>query len=84
MARDNDAHRPGESKNARFTRLAQTRTTNVLRAIRILGNLSNTSNYEYTPDQVTKIFKAIQDQLDIAESKFEAGARKSVSEKFKL
>lgn len=84
MARDNDAQRPGESKNARFTRLAQTRTTNVLRAIRILGNLSNTSNYEYTPDQVTKIFKAIQDQLDIAESKFEAGARKSVSEKFKL
>lgn len=84
MAKDNDAKRPGESKNARFARLAQTRTTNVLRSIRILGNLSNTSNYDYTPAQVAKIFGAIREQLDIAESKFKAGARESMSEKFKL
>jgi len=84
MARNNDEHRSGESKADRFTRLAQARTTNVLRSIRILGNLSNTSNYSYTPEQVRKIFAAVRAQLDNAESKFEAGARKSVSEKFKL
>lgn len=83
MARNNDENQTGESKADRFTRLAQTRTSNVLRTIRILGNLSNTSNYEYTPAQVSKIFSAIQEQLDNAESKFEAGARKRVSEKFK-
>jgi len=84
MARNNDEHQSGESKVDRFTRLAQARTTNVLRSIRILGNLSNTSNYSYTPEQVRKIFSAIRAQLDNAESKFDAGARKSVSEKFKL
>ena len=82
MAKDNEERRPGESKNARFTRLAQTRTTNVLRSIRILGNLSNTSNYSYTPEQVKKMFEAVRDQLDIAERKFDAGARKAVDEEF--
>jgi hypothetical protein len=84
MARNKDEDRSGESKADRFARLAQPRTTNVLRSIRILGNLSNTSNYEYTPAQVSKIFGAIREQLDIAESKFRAGARESMSKKFKL
>ena len=84
MARNKDEDRSGESKADRFARLAQPRTTNVLRSIRILGNLSNTTNYSYTPEQVRKIFVAIRAQLDNAESKFDAGARKRVSEKFKL
>lgn len=84
MAKSDDEQRSGESKADRFTRLAQARTSNVLRSIRILGNLSNTSNYSYTPEQVRKIFSAIRAQLDNAESKFDAGARKGVSEKFKL
>jgi len=84
MAKSDDEQRSGKSKADRFTRLAQARTTNVLRSIRILGNLSNTSNYSYTPEQVRKIFSAIRAQLDNAESKFDAGARKKMSEKFKL
>jgi len=84
MARNKDEDQSGESKADRFARLAQPRTTNVLRSIRILGNLSNTSNYEYTPAQVSKIFGAIREQLDIAESKFDARAGKRASEKFKL
>ncbi len=84
MARSDDKQRSGESKADRFTRLASARTTNVLDSIRILGNLSNTSNYEYAPAQVTKIFGAIREQLDIAESKFKAGAHESMSKKFKL
>jgi len=82
MVKDNEKVQLGESQAARFTRLAQARTTNVLRSIRILSNLSNRSNYEYTPEQVSKIFRAIRDQLDIAERKFEAGAHKTVNEEF--
>lgn len=84
MARTKNEKAAGESKEERFTRLAQTRTDNALRSIRILGNLSNISNYAYTPEQVQKIFAALRAQLDNAEGKFDAGTRKTLSEKFKF
>jgi ABC-type Fe3+-hydroxamate transport system substrate-binding protein len=54
----------GETKEDKFRRLAKLRTNNVLNTIRILGNVSNAASYSYTPDQVEKIFAAIQSQLD--------------------
>jgi hypothetical protein len=63
-------------KQERFTRLAEARVTNVLRSIRILGNLSNTSNYWYDDQQVRRIFDEVRDQLDVVEQKFKVGARK--------
>jgi len=67
-----------------FKRLAQSRVTNVIRTLRILGNLSNTSNYVYTEDQVGKIFAALREELDLVERKFEAGARRAKEQPFKL
>lgn len=84
MAKTSDRNGSGESKEERFTRLAQTRTDNALRSIRILGNLSNVSNYTYTPEQVRKIFVALRAQLDNAEGKFDAGTSKTLKEKFKF
>jgi hypothetical protein len=63
-------------RRERFTRLAEARVTNVLRSIRILGNLSNTSNYSYDDLQVQRIFKEVRDQLEAVEQKFKVGARK--------
>lgn len=63
-------------KQERFTRLAEARVTNVLRSIRILGNLSNTSNYWYDDQQVRRIFDEVRDQLEVVEQKFKLGARK--------
>lgn len=69
-----------DTKKDRFKRLAEPRVTNVLKTLRILGNLSNTSNYQYSNEEVVKIFKVIREQLDLVEKKFDAGAQKEKKE----
>ena len=60
----------GESKADKFRRIASHRTNNALKQITGIGKLS-TSAYEYTPEQVEKIFGALQQALDDAKSRFE-------------
>ncbi|MFH0732032.1 MAG: hypothetical protein V2A72_03805 [Candidatus Omnitrophota bacterium] len=52
-----------EAKTDRFKRVAARRTQNVLEAIRKLGNCSNKGIYQYTNDEVTKIFHAVDGEL---------------------
>lgn len=59
-----------ENRNERFKRLAEKRTNNVIRNIRILANCSNRSSYEYTKSEVDKIFNAMSTELRVARSKF--------------
>lgn len=59
-----------ESKNEKFKRLASSRTNKIIDMIDLLGNLSNKSNYEYSDNDVEKIFKAIESSLRNAKSKF--------------
>ncbi len=66
----NEENIEGESKADKFRRLASKRTNNVLKQISGIGKLS-TSAYEYTPEQVDKIFSTLQDALDSARNKFE-------------
>ncbi len=70
----------GETKSERFKRLAAKRTNEILEKIRIIGNCSNKSSYEYTEEEVNKIFSEIDKQLKLNKSKFLAGKR----ERFKL
>lgn len=46
-------------KQENFKRLAESRTNKVIDMLQLIGNLSNTSNYEYTSEDVIKIFDAI-------------------------
>jgi len=69
-----------DTKKDRFKRLAEPRVTNVLKTLRILGNLSNSSNYQYSNEEVVKIFKVIREQLDLVEKKFDAGVQKEKKE----
>lgn len=69
-----------ESRNERFRRLASKRTNEILEKIRILGNCSNKSSYDYTEEEVNKIFSEIEKQLKLTKAKFLAGKR----ERFKL
>lgn len=59
-----------ESRREKFKRLAEKRTKEALSRIRILGNLSNKSSYEYTAEDIRKIFKAIEEQIRLTKSKF--------------
>ena len=61
---------PGENKRDKFLRLATQRTKEVLGRLRILGNCANRSVYDYTEDDVNKIFAAVRDQLKNTEAKF--------------
>lgn len=53
-----------------FIRLANIRTNDLLRKIRILGNLSMKSRYEYSDNDVNKIFSEIDTALKQARSRF--------------
>jgi hypothetical protein len=57
-------------KKANFVRLAESRVSRVLKDIRLIGNLSNRSAYEYSEEDVRKIFKALQREIDAAKSRF--------------
>ena len=72
-----------ESKRERFVRLAEARTNKIIDMIQLLGNCSNLSTYEYTSQDVDKIFSAIESELREAKKKF-AKTDVNKNTKFKL
>ena len=69
-----------ETRSDRFKRLATQRTIAVLDKLRLLGNLSNKSNYDFSEEDIKKIFSAIDSQLKVIKTRF-CGSKKS---EFKL
>jgi hypothetical protein len=59
-----------ETKKDAFRRLAAQRTNAVLERIRILGNCANSQLYEYTEEDVRKIFAAIERELRTVKARF--------------
>lgn len=59
-----------EFKRDKFKRLAILRGNRVLKDLKLIGNLSNRNNYEYTEDEVRKMFGMIEEELKIAKLKF--------------
>lgn len=60
-----------ENKKENFKRIAENRTNKIIDLISSLGNLSNSSYYEYTDEQIKSIFDAIQKELNKQKKKFE-------------
>lgn len=69
-------------KRDRFVRIAEQRTNHILETLRLLGNCANKSNYEYSEDDIRKIFGAIERELKNTKNKFLGISDKP--EKFKL
>jgi len=61
----------------KFVKLATKRVSNALKALQLIGNLSNRSNYDYTEGDVHKIFKALQDELNASKKKFEMAQKRN-------
>jgi len=59
-----------ETRQERFKRLAALRTNEVLRRLKVLGNCANRSAYEYTEEDVNKIFAAIEKRIKEIKAKF--------------
>lgn len=71
-----------ESKREKFKRLAEARTNKIIDMIRLLGNLSSKSTYDYFDDDVVKIFNSIEKEIKIAKMKFSCAENDNT--KFKL
>lgn len=71
-----------ETKRERFVRIAENRTNKIIDMMRLLGNCSNKSNYDYSDDDINKIFNTLEKELKVAKMKFLSSG--SEDDKFKL
>ena len=62
-------------KRAKFIELAENRVNRAIKDLRLIGNLSNRSAYEFHDDDIRKIFRALQKELDSAKGRFSQGGK---------
>jgi hypothetical protein len=70
-------------KRSKFVELAEARVNRAIKDIQLIGNLSNRSAYSFTDEDVRKVFRAIQKELDAAKARF-GGDSASKETGFKL
>ena len=58
--------------------VAQRRTRRVLQDLRLLGNCGNRAAYEYSDDDVDKIFSTVEREVEAARARFRREERKEV------
>lgn len=63
-------------KQDNFKRIATNRVNKIIDLISKLHNLSNSSFYEYTDEQINQIFSAIQTELDKQKNEFKNDKKK--------
>lgn len=66
-----------ETDRDKFVRLATKRVNNALKAIQLIGNLSNRGNYEYAERDVEKIFSALTAEVKSCRERFSTFGSKS-------
>jgi len=78
--------KPASSKNNikrdRFVRIVESRVNKILSSLDNLGKCSNKRNYEYTENDVRKIFREIDRKVKETKLQFQGGAK--TKGKFKL
>jgi hypothetical protein len=60
-----------EKDRKKFVELAEKRVTRAMKDLRLIGNLSNKSNYSYTDADVRKIIKALEAEIRKLRLRFE-------------
>lgn len=79
----NTAAARASEKRKKFVELAERRTVNAIKAIRVIGKLGNHSHYEFDEADVRKITQALTKELDALRSRMlTKGARNTID--FKL
>lgn len=64
-------------KEENFKRIAENRINKIIEMISKLSNLSNPYYYEYSDEQVEKMFMAIQRELDKQKKEFDNAKKKN-------
>ena len=62
-------------RRRKFVELAEKRTNRAINDIRLVGNLANRSNYEYSEADSKAIVRAIEEELRALKAKFEQSSR---------
>lgn len=70
-------------KREKFVRLAESRTINAIKAIRVIGKLGNKSAYEYDDADIRKIVAALNREIDALKARMSSTGAKETIE-FKL
>ncbi len=65
-----------ETPNEKFKRIASNRTQKIIDMINLLGNCSNRYVYDYSDEEVEKIFSAIEEELKDTRKKFDSSSKK--------
>jgi hypothetical protein len=70
-------------KREKFVELAENRTRNAIKAIRVIGKLGNKNAYQYDDSDVQKIVRALTKEVDALKARMSStGIKESVD--FKL
>jgi len=67
----------------KFVELAEKRVNRAIKELRLISNLSNTTNYDYSDSDVSKIFKTLEATMKDSKAKFMNGGASSEAQ-FKL
>jgi hypothetical protein len=71
-------------KRKRFIELGQARVTKAAQMLRLIGNLANSNNYEYSEEDVQKIVSAMDAEMKLLKAKFQTALSKKTRDEFKL
>ena len=72
------------SKNReKFVELAEKRVQKTIKSMRLIGNLSNKTNYSYDETDLKKIFNVLNKEMALVKKKFDTSSS-NVESEFKL
>lgn len=71
-------------KRMRFEKVAGKRVQFILDKLDLLGNCSNRSNYEYSEEDVKKMFKTLKERIRHVEALYKDELNKQQKNKFKF
>lgn len=71
------------NKLEKFEELGEKRMNEAIKKIRLIGNLANRNNYDYTDEHVKEIISTLENELSSLKNKFKKSEDNEVSFKFK-
>ena len=71
-------------KRERFVELGEARVKKATQMLRLIGNLSNPSNYEYSAEDAQQILSALEAEMRLLRAKFQASLSRHAAGEFTL
>ena len=68
---------PHNRTREKFVYMAEKRVVKAIKSIRLVGNLSNKSNYLYTDQDASKIIRALENEVKELKGRFTKGGSKN-------